>query len=142
MESDRRSYRVALVAEAYVNPLPGEVDAMEALIAAGWGVIQLPADAYPTEVADPLLAEVAEQAEEFHRHGYDLVVIGSHSGLDEALEAVGISQLEGIAPGSPEELYTFLRERPEPSAIVSPDSTARSHASATSSVAKPSSSGH
>src|SRR2546428_10396193 len=110
MESDRRSYRVALVADTYVTPLPGEVDAMEVLIAAGWGVIQLPADAYPTEVADPLLEEVAEQAEEFHRHGYDLVLIGSRSGLDEALEALGISQIGATAPGCPRVLYTLIRE--------------------------------
>ena len=118
MESDRRSYRVALVADTYVNPLPGQMDAIEVLIAAGWGAIQLPADSYPPEVSEPLLGEVAEQAEEFHRHGYDLVVIGGRSGLNEALEAVGISQLGGIAPGTPEELYAFLRARPEPSAIA------------------------
>jgi len=40
------------------------------LAAAGWGVMQLPDDGYPAEVARPLLAEVAEQVEEFTRRGY------------------------------------------------------------------------
>jgi hypothetical protein len=112
---------VALVADAYVNPSVGGMDAMGVLVSEGWGVIQLPADGYPAEVSAPLLEQVAEQAEEFHRHGYDLVVIGGHDGLDEALRAVGIPPLEAITPTDPEELYAFLCERPLPTATVPPD---------------------
>src|SRR5205814_4367734 len=57
---DERSYRVALVADRYVNPQPGQVDGLAVLAAAGWGVMQLPDPGYPAEVAGPLLAEVAE----------------------------------------------------------------------------------
>ena len=121
MRGDERSFRVALVADAYVNPSRGEMDALPALIEQGWGVIQLPADAYPNEVAIPLLEQVAEQAEEFHRHGYDLIVIGGHPGLDAALSAVGVPQLDEIAPTDARELQRFLRERPVPKATVPPD---------------------
>ncbi len=36
---DERSYRVALVADRYVNPEPGQLDGLAVLAAAGWGVI-------------------------------------------------------------------------------------------------------
>ncbi len=55
---DERSWRVALVADRYVNPAPGGLDGLAVLAAAGWGVMQLPDDAYPAEVARLLLAEV------------------------------------------------------------------------------------
>jgi hypothetical protein len=121
MEGDRRSFRVAVVSDTYVNPSPGEMDALVVLVAEGCGAIQLPADGYPAEVAGPLLEQVAEQAEEFHRHGYDLVVIGGREGLDEALGEVGMLPLETISPTDAEELYAFLRGRPLPTATVSPD---------------------
>ena len=85
---DERSYRVALVADRYVNPGPGQFDGLAVLAAAGWGAMQLPDDAYPAEVAGPLLAEVAEQAEEFSRRGYALVLVGERDGLAEALALV------------------------------------------------------
>ena len=44
---DERSYRVALVADRYVNPEPGQFDGLAVLADAGWGVMQLPDDAYP-----------------------------------------------------------------------------------------------
>ena len=111
MDEDRRSFRVALVADRYVNPRNGGLDAMPLLLANGWGVIQLPAARYPNDVAGPLLEQVAEQAEEFHRHGYDLVVIGSRPGLTKALAAVGIRRLDRIDPTSVAELKSFLRRR-------------------------------
>jgi hypothetical protein len=88
IQGDKRSYRMARVADGYVNPPPGGLDAITVLAGAGWGAVQLPADAYPRQVAGPLLEQVAEQTEEFHRHGYDVVLIGSPTGGD-ALAAVG-----------------------------------------------------
>src|SRR4029077_8765538 len=73
---DRRSYRVALVADRYLNPPKGGLDAVPILLEAEWGAIQLPADDYPSAIARPLLEQVAEQVEEFHRRGYDTVVVG------------------------------------------------------------------
>ena len=43
MAPDARSFRVALVADRYVNPPPGGTDGLAAAADAGWGVLQLPA---------------------------------------------------------------------------------------------------
>ena len=116
MERDQRSFRVALVADAFVNPSSAGWDAMPVLLDRGWGVIQLPADDYPDAVAMPLLEQVAEQAEEFHRRGYDLVVIGRRAGLSEALASVRMPQPDGIDPASATQLGDFLSSRPLPRA--------------------------
>ena len=47
MRADERSFRIALVADRFVNPPPGGVDAVAAAAQAGWGVMQLPPDDYP-----------------------------------------------------------------------------------------------
>jgi hypothetical protein len=113
---DERSYRVALVADRYVNPGPGQFDGLAVLAAAGWGAMQLPADSYPAEIAGPLLAEVAEQAEEFSRRGYGLVLVGDRDGLADALAKVGVTVPDRIAPASAAELGAFLGRRPAPTA--------------------------
>ena len=115
---DERSYRVALVADRYVNPEPGQLDGLATLAAAGWGVMQLPDDRYPAEVARPLLAEVAEQAEEFSRKGYGLVLVGERDGLAEALARVGVAVPDRVAPASAAELGEFLAARPAPPATA------------------------
>jgi DNA-binding transcriptional LysR family regulator len=116
VKPDARSFRIALVADRYVNPPPGGLDAVAAAAQAGWGVMQLPADDYPAEVAGPLLAEVAEQAEEFSRHGYGLVLVGDRQGLAEALARAGVAVPEGITPNSYVQLINFLNGRPVPAA--------------------------
>src|SRR5215469_12801340 len=98
MKPDERSYRVALMADHYVNPGPGGVDGVAAAAEAGWGVLQLPADDYPADLVELLLFEVAEQVEEFARHGYDLVLVGHCDGLAEALARVGLALPDGTAP--------------------------------------------
>ena len=118
MERDRRSFRVALVADRFVNPSPGRLDAIAVLLDADWGAIQLPADGYPEEVATPLLEQVAEQTEEFHRRGYDIVVIGGRAGLDDALASVGMPRPDRIDAETAEELRDFLRRRPLPRAAT------------------------
>ena len=114
MKPDERSFRIALVADGYVNPPPGGLDAVAVAAQTGWGVMQLPADDYPAEVAGPLLAEVAEQVEEFSRHGYGFVLVGERAGLAEALARVGVPVPDGISPESSGQLAGFLRGRPAP----------------------------
>lgn len=116
---DERSFRVALVADRYVNPAPGGLDGLAVLAAACWGVMQLPDDAYPDEVARLLLAEIAEQVEEFSRHGYAFVLVGERAGLEEALARVGVGVPPGIAPASAGELSEFLAAQPDPPALAS-----------------------
>lgn len=113
---DKRSYRVALVADRYLNPPKGKLDAVPILLEADWGAIQLPSDDYPSAVAGPLLEQVAEQVEEFHRRGYDAVVIGRREGLDEALDAAGVPRLDRIEPASARSLQSFLTRRTAPAA--------------------------
>jgi|SRR5579859_1916309 len=117
MRRDERSFRVALVADFYVNPPPGGVDGIAAAAEAGWGVMQLPADDYPAAVTERLLFEVAEQVEEFSRHGYDLVVVGRRDGLAEALARVGLALPDAITPASFVALREFLDSRPSPQAL-------------------------
>jgi hypothetical protein len=116
MERDARSFRVALVADQFVNPPPGGVDGIAAAAQAGWGVVQLPADDYPSQVAQRLLYEVAEQSQEFAKHGYDIVLVGHRAGLADALERVGLAEPDGIVPESPVQLREFLDSRPSPAA--------------------------
>jgi hypothetical protein len=107
---------VALVADTFVNPGSGTLDAIAVLLEADWGAIQLPAASYPREIAAPLLELVAEQTEEFHRRGYDVVVIGRRNGLAEALKAAGVPPPDQIDPSSAKELRDFLQARPLPRA--------------------------
>ena len=123
---DKRSFRVALVADRYLNPPARGLDVIPILIEAGWGAIQLPADVYPREVATPLLEQVAEQTEEFHRHGYDVVVIGRRAGLKKALAATGLPSFDQIDPANAGALQGFLSRRPQPRAGRAPRRTARS----------------
>jgi hypothetical protein len=116
MKPDERSFRIMLVADGYVNPPSGGLDAVAVAAQTGWGVMQLPADDYPPEVAEPLLAEVAEQVEEFSRHGYGFVLVGERAGLAEALARAGVAVPDGISPGTPAQLAEFLDGRPAPRA--------------------------
>ena len=118
---DECSYRVALVADRYVNPEPGQIDGLAVLAAADWGVMQLPDDAYPAEVAGPLLAEVAEQVEEFSRRGYGFILVGERDGLAEALAHVGVAVPDRIVPASAAELREFLTVQPAPRATAAPE---------------------
>jgi hypothetical protein len=111
MEGDERSFRVALVAAELVNPAPGGLDALAVLERAGWGVMALPADWYPDDVARPLLEQIAEQVDEFARHGYDVVLVGERAGLAEALAALGVAPPDAIAPRDAGELQAFLAAR-------------------------------
>ena len=108
--------RVALVADCYVNPPPGGLDALAVLAPAGWGVMQLPSPGYPPGVVEGVLAEVAGQAEEFSRHGYELVLVGECPGLADAFAAVGLELPDRITPASAAQLSEFVAGRPAPAA--------------------------
>ena len=112
MKPDERSFRVAILAEEYVNPPPGGIDGLAAAAQAGWGVMQLPAADYPAQIAGRVLAEVAEQLEEFSRHGYDFVVVGECDGLAPALAAAGLAVPDQIVPVTAAQLLDFLTARP------------------------------
>jgi hypothetical protein len=112
MDGDERGFRIALVASELVNPSDGGVDALAILAEAGWGVIQLPAAWYPDDVAGPLLEQVAEEVEEFARHGYDVVRVGDRAGLAEALSRLRVEDPPAITPASGRELSAFLAARP------------------------------
>lgn len=114
MAPDQRSFRIALIADQFVNPPPGGLDAVAVAAQEGWAVMQLPADDYPAAVAGPLLAEVADQVEEFSRHGYGLVLIGGRPGLAEALARVGVAVPDRVTPQTPAQLLAFLRGQPVP----------------------------
>jgi hypothetical protein len=114
VKPDERSFRIALVADRYVNPPPGGLDALGVLARTGWGAMQLPADDYPADIAGRVLAEVCEQAEEFSRHGYDFVLIGDRDGLAAALAAAGLTVPDQITPADAAELLEFLSARPAP----------------------------
>jgi len=108
VEGDARGFRVALVQGELLNPGAGELDALAVLEEADWGAIQLPASEYPDEVAAPLLDQVAEQAEEFARHGYRLALVGRREGLSEALARYGLEEPPSIVPATADQLREFL----------------------------------
>jgi hypothetical protein len=112
VDVDERGFRVALVADEFVNPAADGIDALAALGEEGWGVIQLPPAWYPADVAGPLLEQIAEHVEEFARHGYQLMLVGSREGLEDALGRVRLALPDAVEPNSDDELRAFLAARP------------------------------
>lgn len=112
MDNDERGFRVALVADEFVNPSERGFDAVEVLRQEDWGVIQLPPDWYQPAIADPMLDQIAEHVEEFARHGYQLVLLGNREGLEDALRASGLTLPDIVEPGGAGELLEFLQARP------------------------------
>jgi hypothetical protein len=108
VEGDLRGFRVALVTSELLNPPADGLDALAVLEQEDWGAIQLPAADYPEVVAGPLLDQVAEQTEEFARHGYRLALVGRRHGLAEALARYGVDVPPAIEPSSADELRSFL----------------------------------
>ena len=108
MKGDERGFRVALVTDELLNPPPGGLDALAVLEEEGWGVIQLPASDHPEEVVSALLDQVAEQTEEFARHGYRLAIVGRYEGLADVLARRGMAPLPQLDPATAADLRTFL----------------------------------
>lgn len=76
MNKDFRGWRIALVPEKLVNPLPPAAavmpDVLAVLEANGYGVLQLP----PAGEHRLLLAVIADQIAEYSHHGYAVVAVG------------------------------------------------------------------
>ena len=108
---DARSFRVAVVDHQLVNGPPRGLDLVGVLQRLHWGMIVLPAAWYPPEVVTELLTQVAEHVEEFVRHGYDVVCVGSPTGLAEPLGRLGVEMPDTITPASDAELAEFLTGR-------------------------------
>jgi hypothetical protein len=105
MQTDERSFRVAVVPSELVN---GDLDVLGVLERAGWGAIVLPPSWYPEDVANGLLVQFAEHIEEFVRHGYRVVCIGSCDRLSAALGELGIELPETIDARTEDELIRHL----------------------------------
>jgi hypothetical protein len=128
MEGDERGFRIAVCADALVNPEPGGLDALAVCARAGFGVMQLPATWYPEEVAAGWLEQVAEQLDEYLRHGYAVVLVtraGDADGarqrtaLAAALAAIGHDlPPEHESDGDADALEEFLRAQPVPVATA------------------------
>jgi hypothetical protein len=111
---DARGFRVALISDDLVNPGTDGLDGLAVLEAEGWGAIQLPPDSSSRTVSTALLEHIAEQVEEFLRNGYEVVVIGDHAGLEQALGARGIPPLPHARPASTDDIRAFLQGRSAP----------------------------
>ena len=101
MSEDARSWRMALVPDALINPpqrtraaLP---DVFGVLEASGYGLLQLP----PPGRHGPLLAVIADQVAEYAHHGYAVVAIGVQGEARDGLHWRRLSSLlrhRGVAP--------------------------------------------
>jgi hypothetical protein len=128
VEGDARSFRVAVCADALVNPEPGGLDGLAVCERAGFGVMQLPATWYPEDVAAGWLEQVAEQLDEYLRRGYAVVLVtcagdpagaGQRTALGAALGAIGHAlPPEHESDGDAGALEAFLRAQPVPGAAV------------------------
>jgi hypothetical protein len=128
VEGDERGFRVAVCADALVNPEPGGLDALAVCQRAGFGVMQLPATWYPDEVAAGWLEQVAEQLDEYLRHGYAVVLVTragdadaprQRAALAAALAAIGHElPPEHESDGDADALEEFLRAQPVPGATA------------------------
>jgi hypothetical protein len=92
MSADLRGWRIALIADALLNPeactsLP---DVLAILEASGYGLLQLP----PGGAAHrPLLAVTTDQVAEYSHHGYAVVAIGLKGEAESGLHWRRLSSL-------------------------------------------------
>jgi hypothetical protein len=125
IDGDARGFRIALTDDVYVNPPPGGLDGLAVLDEAGWGVMALPATEYPAEMTGRILADVAEQVLEFHRHGYAIVLIGDGGAVGAALAGVGVPFPAQLVPQTADELREFLATADRPAAADGPSAANR-----------------
>jgi hypothetical protein len=109
MQPDERGFRIAVVADEMANSQAAGFDVLEVLEHAGWGAILLPPAWYPSDVRAELLIQLAEHVEEFTRHGYEVVCIGSCESLAEPLAQLGVAMPPSVTPASQRELSSLLR---------------------------------
>lgn len=108
MQPDKRGFRIAVLANEVVNRRALGFDVLQVLERAGWGAILLPPSWYPDEVASELLTQFAEDVEEFVRHGYELVCVGSCDALAGPLSKLGVPMPRSIVPAGEADLDVFL----------------------------------
>jgi hypothetical protein len=128
VEGDERGFRIAVCADALINPEPGGLDALAVCQSAGFGVMQLPATWYPEEVAAGWLEQVAEQLDEYLRHRYAVVLVTrardaagtrQRKAFGAALAAIGHElPPEHESTGDADALEAFLRAQPVPGAAA------------------------
>lgn len=103
MSGDARGWRIALVADALLNPATGaepSLDALGVLEGCGYGVLQLPPADGPGDVG-LLLAVIADQVAEYAHHGYAVVAVGLHGEPGNGLHRRRLAMLlrhRGVAP--------------------------------------------
>jgi len=93
--NDRRSRRVALVADAVMNPVPGKANLLALVAARDWGIVGLLPERLGQPAIRQWMAGVADQVAEFRRHGMVVVAV-----LDPA-EITVIGELEQACAGPP-----------------------------------------
>lgn len=72
---DRRSRRIALVADGVVNPGPADPDLLALIAARDWGIVALPPERLGRASIAQWMAGVADQVAEFRRHGMTVVAV-------------------------------------------------------------------
>jgi phage terminase large subunit-like protein len=93
--NDRRSRRIALVADGVMNPAGNDPDLLAIVMERGWGIIGLPPERLGRPAIARWMAGVADQVREFARHGMTVVAV-----LD-AEETTVIGELERACAGEP-----------------------------------------
>jgi hypothetical protein len=116
MQTDERSFRIAVVPSELVNDGVVEFDVLQVLEQAGWGAIVLPPTWYPPELTSDLLTQFAEHIEEFVRHGYDVVCVDSCEALSAPLAELGVAMPDTAPATASDELSEFLLSRAAPRA--------------------------
>jgi hypothetical protein len=111
VQSDERGFRMAVVTDELVNTPPPGLDVLGVLERTGWGAIVLPPSWYPDDVKTELNEQFAEHIEEFLRHGYSVVCVGSCEPLTAPLTALGLAIPDSISPSDDAELEQFLGDR-------------------------------
>jgi hypothetical protein len=112
---DRRSRRVALVADAIMNPVAGEADRLATIADRDWGVIALPPERLGQPGIRQWIAGVADQVREFRRHGMTVVAVldpGDKTVAKELESALAAAPRQDVpihtAPKGEDELAAFL----------------------------------
>jgi hypothetical protein len=100
VRGDGRSRRVAVVPDAYLNPVSGAEDRLVELAEAGWGVVALPQPGLPADVEAAVLAGVADQLAAFLDGGYEVVLEEPHEPIAGRLNELLAAEGRGIHPGS------------------------------------------
>ena len=93
--NDRRSRRIALVADGVMNPAGNDPDLLAIVMERGWGIIGLPPERLGRPAIARWMAGVADQVREFTRHGMTVVAV-----LD-AEETTVIGELERACAAEP-----------------------------------------